>query len=108
VNPADPSTPVADDASRLGLLLQVCNDSGTGFESASACGPLELCDEVHGQCDICDPTLPSVCAGNDLLVCTADGQELTLYKVCAQGCIDAGDGSSRTTCREDLLPLSGN
>lgn len=108
VNPADPSTPVADDASRLGLLLQVCNDSGTGFESASACGPLELCDAEHGQCDICDPTLPSVCAGNDLLVCTADGQELTLYKACTQGCIAAGDGSSRTTCREDSNPLSGN
>jgi hypothetical protein len=109
VNPADPATPVADDASRLGLVLQGCNALGTGFESVSACGALELCDAAHGQCDICDPSLPSVCSGDELLVCTADGQELTLYKVCAQGCIEAGtSGSSRTTCREDLTPASGN
>lgn len=109
VNPADPSAAVADDASPLGLTLQACNALGTGFEPVSACGALERCDAERGQCDICDPTLPSVCSGDELLVCTADGQELTLYKVCAQGCIEAGtNGSSRTTCREDLVPASGN
>ena len=108
-NPAAPDAAVADDAPRFGLLLQACNALGTGYESLAACGATEQCDPVHGQCDICDPTLPSVCAGNDLLVCTADGQELTLYKVCATGCIEAApDGSSRTTCREDLVPASGD
>jgi hypothetical protein len=109
VNPADPAAPVADDAPRFGLLLQACNALGTGFEAVSACGALELCDAAHGQCDICDPTLPSVCSNDELLVCTADGQELTLYKVCEQGCIEAGvNGSSRTTCREDLTTASEN
>jgi hypothetical protein len=97
--------PVVPDegASRRGLTLQVCNTSGTGFESVESCAALELCDEAHGQCDICDPTLPPLCSGNRLLVCTADGQEQTLYKVCTEGCIEAGtDGAIRTTCREDL------
>jgi hypothetical protein len=107
VSPAAPD--VAVDASRPGLVLQSCNALGTGFITASACGPLELCDAAHGQCDICDPRLPSVCSGNLLLVCTADGQELTPYKVCAQGCIEAGtNGASRTTCREDLTPPPGD
>ncbi|HTV19451.1 MAG TPA: hypothetical protein VMG12_12285 [Polyangiaceae bacterium] len=109
VNAADPNTPVADDAPRFGLVLQACNAFGTRFEPVAVCDGSELCDAAHGQCDICDPTLPAVCAGNDLLVCTADGQELTLYKVCAQGCIEAApDGSSRTTCREDLTSASSN
>jgi hypothetical protein len=109
VNPSDPAMPVPDDAPRLGLLLQACDALGTGFEPVAACGALELCDAAHGQCDICDPTLPAVCSGDELLVCTADGQELTLYKVCTQGCIEAGtNGSSRTTCREALTTGSGN
>ena len=63
----------------------------------------------HGQCDICDPTLPPLCSGNRLLVCTADGQEQTLYKVCAEGCIPEGtEGATQTTCREDLANASSN
>lgn len=109
VNPADPATPLPDEASPLGLELQTCNAQGTGYEAVKLCGTLELCDAPHGQCDICDPTLPSVCSGNELHVCTADGQELTLYKVCTEGCIEAGvEGSSRTTCREDLRAAFGN
>lgn len=102
--PADPTSAAPDEVSRLGLVLQECNAAGTGFEPVRACGALELCDAPHGQCDICDPTLPSVCSDQgELLVCTADGQELTLYKLCEQGCVEAGTGdSSRTTCREDL------
>lgn len=103
VNPASPDAPVPDEATRLGLVLQACNVLGTAFEPVKACGALQLCDAAHGQCDICDPTLSAVCAGDEVLVCTADGQELTLYKVCAQGCVEAAEGGpSRTTCREDL------
>ncbi len=107
VSPTDPSAAVPEEASRLGLALQACNDAGTAFEPVATCGALERCDEVHGQCDICDPTLPALCVGNELRVCTADGQELTLYEVCRQGCVE-GVGSNRTTCREDLAAASAN
>jgi hypothetical protein len=107
VTPGASPLPAAEGESRLGLTLQICNTSGTGFQRVESCADLELCDDVHGQCDICDPTLPPLCSGNRLLVCTADGQEQTLYKVCTQGCIDAGTaGAIRTTCREDLANAS--
>jgi hypothetical protein len=103
VAPGTPPTPVEDTNGRRGATLEVCNDAGTAFETRRACGPLELCDDEHGQCDICDAASPLACSGSALEVCTADGQERTLYKVCTQGCLEAGTGgASRTTCREDL------
>lgn len=107
VSPSDPTVAVPEGAPRLGLALQACNDAGTAFEPAASCGPLQLCDEVHGQCDICDPTLPALCVLDELWVCTADGQEQTLYEVCRQGCVEAGSGSNRTTCRENLATNFG-
>jgi hypothetical protein len=98
VSPSDPGVAAPEETSRLGLALQVCNTAGTAFEPVATCGALERCDDVHGQCDICDPTLPSLCVGSELWVCTADGQEQTLYEVCRNGCVEAGNGSNRTTC----------
>lgn len=109
VTPEQPRQPPAEGTSRRGLALERCNTRGTGFEPARSCAAIELCDDAHGQCDICDPTVPPLCAGNELLVCTADGQEQTLYKACTEGCIAAGtNGSDRTTCREDLQAAASN
>jgi hypothetical protein len=103
VTPGAPPTPVEDTGQRRGATLEVCNDAGTAFQTVRACAPLELCDDAHGQCDICDAARPLACSGTALEVCTADGQERTLYKVCAQGCVEAGtQGASRTTCLEDM------
>lgn len=108
-NPGDPPAPLPGEAPSPGPELQVCNPLGTGYVRVKTCASADLCDDDHGQCDICDPSLPSVCSGDELQVCTADGQELTLFKRCALGCVEAGtEGSSRTTCREDLTPASGN
>jgi hypothetical protein len=109
VTPGSPPVPAEDGASRLGLQLEVCNDFGTAFEASRECARLELCDDEHGQCDICDPSLPLLCSANRLQVCTADGQELTPLKVCTMGCDTVQvDGTSRTTCLEDLaVPSSG-
>ncbi|HWO11394.1 MAG TPA: hypothetical protein VNN80_17995 [Polyangiaceae bacterium] len=102
VVPGTPPTPADDQTPRLGLALEVCNDDGTGFVPALSCSPAELCDDTHGQCDICEPS-QLLCSDRELLVCTADGQERTLYKVCAQGCVEArATPSNRTTCREDV------
>lgn len=90
-----------DQTPRLGLALEACNAQGTGYVPALACAPGELCDDVHGQCDICAPS-QLLCSDRELLVCTADGQERTLYKVCEQGCVEATGIVNRTTCREDL------
>jgi hypothetical protein len=109
VMPGQPSVPLAEGVSRLGLTLQVCNSSATGFELVESCAALELCDDAHGQCDICDPTDPPRCSGNRVVVCTADGQEQTLYKVCTEGCIEeVVGGTIRTTCLEDVDSGSSN
>lgn len=109
VTPGAAPVAAAPEAPRLGLALEVCNDAGTGYDAVRQCAALELCDDVHGQCDICDPTRPITCAGSNLRVCTADGQESTLYKTCLEGCIETvSDGLSRTTCREDLDASAGN
>jgi hypothetical protein len=107
VTPGTPPVAAEEGTSRLGLDLEVCNDSGTAFEAFSDCAALEVCDEVHGQCDICDPSLPLLCSGTRLQVCTADGQELTPLKVCTMGCNTVQvNGTSRTTCLEDLTEMS--
>jgi hypothetical protein len=109
VTAGEPALPAPEGASRLGLELQVCNTSGTAFDSVESCDGLELCDDVHGQCDICDPTAPPQCTGNRLFVCTADGQEQTLFKVCTSGCAETEtEGAIRTTCREDLGSTPSN
>ncbi len=107
ISEVNPVLPEAG-ASRAGLTLQACNAGGTGYELVRACTPDQLCDATHGQCDLCDPTQPYLCSGNELLVCTADGQERTLDKLCADACVAPGtsDGGprplTRATCREDL------
>lgn len=101
VDPEDPTIVAEGAAPAPGFTLQVCNPAGTAFDTLRACSPFELCDARHGQCDLCDPAFPLVCASDALLVCTADGQERTLYKVCAEGCRDP-DATSRATCLEDL------
>jgi hypothetical protein len=101
VVPGNPPTAADDLTPRLGLALEACNADGTGYVPALGCAPTELCDDAHGQCDICEPS-QLLCSGQELLVCTADGQERTLYKVCEQGCVEATGNSNRTTCREDL------
>jgi hypothetical protein len=107
--PGAPALPLAEEVSRLGLRLQVCNSSATSFELVESCDTLELCDEAHGQCDICDPAGPPRCAGNRVVVCTADGQEQTLYKVCLQGCMEQEVGGAiRATCLEDLDSATTN
>jgi hypothetical protein len=109
VTPGNPPVVAEADTPRLGLSLEQCNETGTGFEPVRTCTPLELCDDTHGQCDICNPTRPLECADRTLLVCTADGQERTLYKQCTQGCVEAGTGgSNRTTCLEDIPMTPGN
>jgi hypothetical protein len=107
VTRGEPALPAAEGMSRLGLILEACNSSATGFERVEACATLALCDAPHGQCDICDPTQPPRCSGNRVLVCTADGQEQTLYRVCALDCVEEEiDGTIRATCREDLDGIS--
>jgi hypothetical protein len=109
VAPGAPPVAAPPEAPHLGLALEVCNDTGTGFDAVRQCSALELCDDVFGQCDICDATRPITCGGNNLRVCTADGQESTLYKTCVEGCVETtSDGMSRTTCREDLGTPTGN
>jgi hypothetical protein len=109
VGPGNPPVPAAPETPRQGLALEVCNPAGTGFDAVRQCATLEVCDDAHGQCDICDAARPITCAGNNLRVCTADGQENTLYKACAQGCVETVTGGvSRTTCLEDLDNTTSN
>jgi len=106
VVPGNPPTAADDQTPRLGLALEACNAEGTGYVPALACTPTELCDDVHGQCDICSPS-QLLCSDRELLVCTADGQERTLYKVCQQDCVETSGTANRTTCREDLAASDG-
>jgi hypothetical protein len=109
VTPGAPPVAAEPDAPRLGLALEVCNTTGTGFDAVRQCTARELCDDTHGQCDICDAARPITCSGSNLRVCTADGQESTLYKTCAEGCVETvSGGTSRTTCREDLSGTTSN
>jgi len=64
-------------------LLQ-CNASGTGTVLVS-CSPY-LCDAVNKRCSQCDPKTASVCQGNDLLTCTAEG--LLVKATCPSGCVN--------------------
>jgi len=104
--PGNPPTVADDQTPRLGLALEACNAQGTGFVPALTCAPAELCDDAHGQCDICAPS-QLLCSDRELLVCTADGQERTLYKVCEQGCVETTGVVNRTTCREDVAAADG-
>lgn len=96
--------PAGRDDSLLGLPLQVCDPSGERFVPALNCGENQWCDPIHGQCDICDASDPAVCIDSVIYLCTADGQERTLDRVCSQGCevvsSDAGAPKlDRPTCR---------
>jgi hypothetical protein len=96
--------PAGPDDSLLGLPLQVCDPSGERFVSVRDCDENQWCDPIHGQCDICDASDPAVCIDNTLYLCSADGQERTLHRVCSQGCevvsADAGTAElGRLACR---------
>lgn len=101
VTPGANSVPAAPGAPTRGLLLQRCNASGTGYELHEPCDAEEFCDAAHGQCDVCDPGEPAFCSGNELLVCTADGQERMLQRVCALGCVTP-EQPGPPACREDV------
>lgn len=102
VVPGAGSVPAMPGAPTRGLVLQRCNADGTGYELYDACAAEELCDAAHGQCDICDAREPTFCDGNELLVCTADGQERLLQRVCSLGCVGP-EQPGPPACREDAL-----
>jgi hypothetical protein len=106
VVPGNPPTAAEEDTPRLGLALEACNASGTGYVPALACAPTELCDDAHGQCDICAPS-QLLCSDRELLVCTADGQERTLYMFGTLGCLEAIGTTRGTTCRFYLAASNG-
>lgn len=99
----------------LGLTLQQCNTSGTGFDTVLDCAGT-YCDSIHGQCDLCD-AYTTLCEGDTLKRCSADGQEKELEKYCSNGCIgvpvDAGappatgPGTMAAHCGEDIVASNG-
>jgi hypothetical protein len=96
--------PAGRDDSLLGLPLQICDPSGERFVSAQDCDENQWCDAVHGQCDICDASDPAICIDDVIYLCSADGQERTLDRVCGEGCaVVASDAGApeldRPTCR---------
>jgi hypothetical protein len=94
------------DTNVQGVTLQMCNTGGTGFVTVKECTGT-FCDAIHGQCDICD-AYETLCEGDVLKRCSADGQERELEKLCIQGCnlagADAGAAAvmGRAACLEDL------
>jgi hypothetical protein len=105
VAPGANSIPAAPGAPTRGLLLQRCNSSGTGYELSETCSAEEFCDAAHGQCDICDSGEPVFCNGNELSVCTADGQERMLQRVCPLGCVTP-EQPGPPACREDAQGIA--
>lgn len=103
----------------LGLTLEQCNTSGTGFETVLNCAGT-YCDAVHGQCDLCD-AYTTLCEGDTLKRCSADGQEKEVERYCSAGCLannvpaaDAGTppamGPAAPTapaCAEDPMAPNG-
>lgn len=92
-----------------GLTLERCNTGGTGFVVVKECAGT-YCDAIHGQCDICD-AYETLCEGDVLKRCSADGQEKELEKLCLEGCAARGDAgvvpaTSPVACRED--PVDSN
>lgn len=87
------------DDSTLGLVLQVCVPGGNAFVTAQECSGEELCDAVHGQCDLCVSNQAGCDEDGNLYQCSADGQERTLDRACPLGCVagggaDAGSGAT--------------
>lgn len=78
--------PAEPDESTLDLLLEVCEWTGERYVLAADCRQSERCDAEHGQCDICNASQPGSCVGDEVHLCSADGQERTLDQVCSDGC----------------------
>lgn len=72
-----------------GSRLEVCDSAQLGFELKQACSEDEWCDAEHQQCDRCQ-AFESVCLGDRLHTCSADGLELEFERVCAGGCGPVG------------------
>lgn len=102
VAPGANSVPALPGEPTWGLVLQRCKADGTGYELYESCAAEELCDAAHGQCDICDARQPTFCNGNELSVCTADGQERMLLRACSLGCVSP-EQPGPPACLEDAL-----
>jgi hypothetical protein len=59
----------------------ICNDGRTAFVKQSTCAGVELCDEEHGQCDVCVPGTYSCMVGS-LLQCDSAGQATPVVQEC--------------------------
>lgn len=102
VAPGANSVAAAPGEPTRGFSLQRCNAGGTAYEPYDACSAEEFCDAAHGQCDICDSGQPAFCNGNELSVCTADGRERILQRVCSLGCMTP-EPPGPPACRESAL-----
>jgi hypothetical protein len=98
------------DSEVLGLILERCNTGGTAFERVEQCAG-EYCDAIHGQCDMCD-AYETLCDGDVLRRCSADGQEAELDALCARGCTESppdagGDSTGQAACVGMAMDANG-
>lgn len=58
--------------------------------------------KLEGDDDTCDPAVPKVCMGNDVVECNSDGHLGRRVRACHHGCTD---GKCEQTCEDDNTKL---